>query len=138
MAADRRLTLETGICKASVVRHPRPQQAFGIGRIAPQKAREPAHRPMRRAGKIGRCDNLVLREQRAQHFGLGAVEHAAARGALAPFGDRHDDAVQGADVLLRRRHAREDVAHVDDHGAALLGGAEIFDPLEFGFEHVEE
>ena len=47
---------------------------------------------------------------------------------------RVDHAVQRADVLLRRRHALEDIAQVDAHGAALLLGPEKFDPLELALE----
>ena len=76
--------------------------------------------------------------QRAQHLRFGAVEDAAARRAFAAFGDRHDHALQGLDVLPRRPHAVEDVAQVDHHGVALVGGPEIFDPLQFAFEIGEE
>ncbi len=80
----------------------------------------------------------MLAEQRAQRARLVAVEHAAARRALAPFRDRHDDAVQGLDVLLRRLHAREDVAQVDLHGLALVGRAEELDLLQLVLEIGEE
>ena len=35
-------------------------------------------------------------------------------------------------------HAVEDVAQVDQHGVALVGGPEVFDPLELALEIVEE
>ena len=43
--ADRHLPLEAAAGKAPVVGQRLPQNAFGFGRIAPQKPRQPAHRP---------------------------------------------------------------------------------------------
>ena len=80
----------------------------------------------------------MLRQQRAQRLGLLAVEHAAARRPLAPFGQRHDDAVQGLDVLPGRLHARENIAQVDQHGRALVERPEVFDEVELAFEIGEE
>src|SRR3984957_17556402 len=99
--ADRRLALKDETGEAAVIDQSFPQHTFGFGRIAPQEPRQPAHR----AALLRHPAGTVLGEQRAQHFGLRAVEHAAARWAFAAFGDRHDHAVQGLDVLLRRLHA---------------------------------
>ena len=131
----------TGVCRLK----PRPakrrslvsashKRALGVGRIAAQQPRQPAHR----AALVRHPALAVLGEQRAQQLRLVAVEHAAARRALAALGDRHDDAVQRLDVLLGRLHAGEDVAQVDQHGVALVGRAEKFDLLQFALEIGEE
>ncbi len=59
-------------------------------------------------------------------------------GPFAPLRDRRDHAVQGADVLLGRRHALENIAQVHAHGAALFLGAEKFDLVELALEIGEQ
>src|SRR5205085_7314324 len=115
-------------------REPIPQRALGIGRIAPQEFGQPAHRRIRAA----RLFAAVLRQQCAQPARLLIVENAAARRSLAPLRNRHDDAAQGLDVLLRRLHAREDVAQVDLHRLALIRRAEELDLLQLALEILEE
>src|SRR5499427_5192571 len=134
MRPDRDLALDAFACKAAIVGESVPQQPLGVGRIATQEPRQPAHR----AAFTRRGALTVLREQRAQCLGFLAVEHAAARRPLAAFGQRDDDAVQGLNVLLGRLHARENVAQIDQHGCALVERAEIFDLIELAFEVGEE
>src|SRR6476619_5644895 len=80
----------------------------------------------------------IFREQRAQGRGFLSVEHAAACGPLAAFGQRNHDAVQGLDVLLARLHAREDVAPIDQHRGALVQRPKIFDSIELALEICEK
>ena len=130
MRADRNLALEAEAREPPIAHERIPERAFGLGRIAAKQPRQAAHR-----AALARDPALaVLGDQRAQHLGLRAVEHAAARRAFAALGDRGDDAVQRADVLLGRLHAREDVAHVDLHGVALVERAEVFDLLKLALQ----
>src|SRR3989440_7980242 len=77
-------------------------------------------------------------EQRTQGARLLVIEDAAARRPLAALGDRHDRAAERLDVLLRRLHARKNVAQVDLHRLALVRRSEEFDPLQLAFEVLEE
>src|SRR6478672_7391988 len=76
----------------------------------------------------------LFREQPSQRCCLIAVEHAPSRGTFAAFPQSHDDAVQRLNILLRRLHARKDVAQIDEHGRALVERAKIFDLIEGLFE----
>ncbi len=80
----------------------------------------------------------MLGDQRAQHLGLLAVEHPAAGRSLAALRDRHDHTVQRLNILLRRLHAREDIAQIDLHGFALVRRPKEFDLLQFAFERCKE
>src|ERR1043166_4377120 len=130
MASDRRLPLEAVSGEAAVLGERVPQQALGLGRITPQKPREPTDR---RA--LGCCPALfVLGQERAQHFRLLAVEDSAARRALAPLRHRQEDARKRLNVLPCRLHAIEDVAQVDRHGLVLLRRPEELDLVELALD----
>ena len=58
------------------------------------------------------------------------------RPALSAF--RIEHAVQRAQVLLRQRHARENIAQVDAHGAALFLRPEELDLVELALQVLEE
>ena len=100
----------------------------------PQQTRKPAHR----ASLLWHPAAAMLGEQRPQNFRFIAVEHAAARGALAAFRDRHDHAMQCLDILLRRLHAGKNIPQIDQHSRALIERAEIFDRIELPFKIAEE
>ena len=95
---DRHLALEAVADEAPVAHESVPELALGLGRIAAQQPRQPAHR----TALVRHLAGVVLGQQRAQQRRLVAVEQPAPRRALAAFRDRRDDAVQGADVLLGR------------------------------------
>ena len=91
-------------------------------------------RPAQRRALGRRAALLVLGQELAQLLRAGRIEHAAARRPLAALRNRRDHAVQRAHVLLRRRHALEDIAQVDAHGAALFLRAEELDLFQFALQ----
>ena len=134
MRPDRDLPLEAASRKAPVPGESLPQRTVGVGWIAAKQPRQPTHgSAFARRARFG-----IFREQRAQGRGFLSVEHAAACGPLAAFGQRHHDAVQGLDILLARLHAREDVAQIDQHRGALVQRSKIFDGIELALEICEE
>ena len=126
----------TGICRLK----PRPAKRLSLtsachsARSASVGLRRNSRASPRTGARSFGTAAAVLGEQVAQPLRLLAVEHAAARRPFAALRQRSDDAVQRADILLRRRHAREDIAQVDAHGAALFLRAEELDLLELAFE----
>ncbi len=73
--ADRHLALEAAAGEAAVAGERLPQGALGVGRIAAQQPRQPAHR----AALAGHDAAAMLGEEGAQLAGLRAVEDAALR-----------------------------------------------------------
>ena len=95
---DRRLPLESAAGEAAIV-HQAPATKCARPRSGCGAGAAPARAPGRARTARGPA---MLGEQRAQHLRFLAVEHAAARRALAALRDRHDHAVQRLDVLLGR------------------------------------
>src|SRR5262249_10936608 len=127
---NRHLALETAAGEAAVVDQRLPENAFSLGGIPTQQTRQPAYRP----ALPRHAATAMLSQQIAQFLRPGGIKDAAARRAFASLHDGIDHPMQCADVLLRRRHALEDIAQVDAHGPSLFLGTEELNPFQLTFE----